>query len=161
MLLCETSVFAVFVSANWRMKECFRAFASQAGNFMDSISNMIIVMKNGSLAGKESVSFPYSKMKNAIVECLNKEGYVSEFSKKVKKGQPVLEVKLVYTDKKPKITEVERISKQSRRVYFRMKDIHSVRNGTGVLVLSTPKGILSGREARKAQVGGEALFRVW
>ena len=118
-------------------------------------------MKNGSLAGKESVSFPYSKMKNAIVECLNKEGYVSEFSKKVKKGQPVLEVKLVYTDKKPKITEVERISKQSRRVYFRMKDIHSVRNGTGVLVLSTPKGILSGREARKAQVGGEALFRVW
>ena len=118
-------------------------------------------MKNGSLAGKESVLFPYSKMKNAIAECLKKEGYVSDVSKKVKKGQPLLEVKLVYTDKNPKITEVERISKQSRRVYFGMKDIHSVRNGSGLLVLSTPKGILSGKEARKAQVGGEALFRIW
>ena len=128
---------------------------------MDSIANMIIIMKNGSLAGKESVTFPYSKMKNAIAECLKKAGYVSEVSKKVKKGQPILEVGLVYVDKKPKIVEVERISKQSRRVYFGMKDIHSVRNGSGLLVLSTPKGILSGKEARKEQVGGEALFRIW
>lgn len=128
---------------------------------MDSISNMIIVMKNGSLAGLESVTFPYSKMKNAILECLKKEGYVAEFSKKVKKGQPLLEAKLIYTDSKPRITEVERISKQSRRIYFGMKDIHSVRNGSGLLVLSTPKGILSGKAARKEQVGGEALFRVW
>ena len=118
-------------------------------------------MKNGSLAGKESVFFPYSKMKNAIAECLQKEGYVNGVAKKVRKDQPVLEVGLVYVDKKPKITEVERISKQSRRIYFGMKDIHSVRNGTGVLVLSTPKGILSGKEARKEQVGGEALFRIW
>jgi small subunit ribosomal protein S8 len=128
---------------------------------MDSISNMIIIMKNGSLAGKESVLIPYSKMKNAIGECLKKAGYVSEVSKKVRKGQPMLEVGLIYTDKKPRITEVERISKQSRRVYFQMKDIHSVRSGTGLLVLSTPKGILSGKEARKEQVGGEALFRMW
>ncbi len=128
---------------------------------MDSISNMIIIMKNGSLAGKESVSIPYSKMKNAIGVCLQKAGYVSEVSKKVKKGQPILEVSLVYIDQKPKITEVERISKQSRRVYFGMKDIHSVRNGSGLLVLSTPKGILSGKDARKEQVGGEALFRIW
>jgi small subunit ribosomal protein S8 len=128
---------------------------------MDSISNMIITIKNGSLAGLPSVLVPYSKMKNAIMECLKKEGYVSEFSKKVKKNQPVLEVKLIYSDKKPKITEVERISKQSRRVYFKMKDIHSVRSGSGLLVLSTPKGILSGKEARKEQVGGEALFKIW
>ena len=128
---------------------------------MDSISNMIIIMKNGSLAGKESVSLPFSKMKEAILECLNKEGYVKKISKKVKKGQPILEVELVYTDKKPKITEVERVSKQSRRVYFGVKDIHKVRNGSGLLVLSTPKGILSGQQARSEQVGGEALFRVW
>lgn len=119
------------------------------------------MMKNASLANKEAVSFPYSKMKNAIVECLKKEAYISGFSKKVKKGQPMLEVNLIYVDKKPKITEVERISKQSRRVYFGMKDIHSVRNGSGLLVLSTPKGILSGKEARKEQVGGEALFKIW
>jgi small subunit ribosomal protein S8 len=128
---------------------------------MDSISNMIIMLKNGSLAGKESVSFPYSNVKNAIALCLKKEKYVDQISKKVKKGVPMLEVELVYVDKKPKITEVERISKQSRRVYFKMKEIHSVRNGSGLLVLSTPKGILSGKEARKEQVGGEALFRIW
>jgi len=122
---------------------------------------MLIMMKNGSLAGKESVSFPYSKIKNAIAECLKKEGYVSSVSKKIKKDQPVLELGLVYTDEKPKITEVERISKQSKRVYFRMRDIHRVRNGSGLLVLSTPKGILSGKDARKEQVGGEALFRIW
>ncbi len=128
---------------------------------MDTISNMIIIMKNGSLAGKESVLVPYSKMKNAILECLKKEGYVAGVSKKVKKDHPVLEVVLTYADKKPKITEVERISKQSRRIYFGMKDIHSVRNGTGLLVLSTPKGIMSGKQARTEHVGGEALFRVW
>jgi small subunit ribosomal protein S8 len=122
---------------------------------------MLIVMKNGNLAGKESVSVPYSKMKNAIGECLKKEGYVTEVSKKTKKGFPVLEVSLNYIDKKPKITQVERISKQSRRVYLGMKDIHTVRSGSGLLVLSTPKGILSGKEARKEQVGGEALFRIW
>ena len=128
---------------------------------MDSISNMIIMLKNASLAGKESISLPYSKMKAAIAECLKKEGYISEISKKTKKGQPLLEVGLVYVDKKPKINEVERVSKQSRRVYFAMKDIHTVRNGSGLLVLSTPKGIMSGKQARKEQVGGEALFKIW
>lgn len=144
------------------MKECCREFVNQAGkNKMDSISNMLIMMKNGSLAGKESIFLPYSKMKNSIAECLKKEGYVTNVAKKVKKDQPVLEIGLIYVDKKPKITEVERISKQSKRIYFGVKDIHRVRNGSGLLVLSTPKGILSGKEARHEQVGGEALFRIW
>ena len=119
------------------------------------------MMKNASIARKETVSFPYSKLKNAILECLKKEGYINEVSKKVKNNMSVLEVGLIYVDKKPKIVQVERISKQSRRIYFGMNDIHSVKNGAGVLVLSTPKGILSGKEARKEQVGGEALFRMW
>lgn len=118
-------------------------------------------MKNAQLAGLETATVPYSKLKDAIGTCLKKEGYISEVAKKVKKGHPVLEIRLIYTDKKPRITEVERISKQSRRVYFKMKDIHTIRNGSGLLVLSTPKGILSGKEARKEQVGGEALFKIW
>lgn len=128
---------------------------------MDPISNMIIMIKNAGLAGKTSVMLPYSNVKNSIAECLKKEGYVAQVSKKAKKNHPILEIELVYVDKKPKITHVERISKQSRRVYFGMKDIHGVRNGAGLLVLSTPKGILSGKDARKEQVGGEALFQVW
>ena len=128
---------------------------------MDSISNMIIMMKNAGLAGNKTVVFPHSKLKSAILECLKKEGFISDFSKKVKKSGTFLEVNLIYVANKPKISEVQRISKQSRRVYFGMKDIHSVRNGTGILVLSTPKGILSGKEARREQVGGEALFKIW
>lgn len=127
----------------------------------DPIANLIIITKNGSLAGKETVAVPYSKMAAAILECLKKAGFVSDAVKKTKKGRPVLEVGLLYSDNKPKIAEVERISKQSRRVYFKMKDIHLVRGGRGLLVLSTPKGILSGKDARKEQVGGEALFRLW
>jgi small subunit ribosomal protein S8 len=128
---------------------------------MDSISNMIIMMKNESLAGNETVVFSHSKLKHAILDCLKKEGYVSDFSKKIKKSGTFLEVQLSYISGKPRIADVQRVSKQSRRVYFGMKDIHSVRNGTGMLVLSTPKGILSGKEARKEQVGGEALFKIW
>jgi len=128
---------------------------------MDPISNMLIMIKNASLAEKESVLLPYSKIKNAIAECLKKEGYIAGVEKKTRKEHPVLEISLIYTDKQPKISQIERISKQSRRVYFGVKDIHSVRSGSGLLVLSTPKGILSGKDARKEQVGGEALFKIW
>ena len=76
---------------------------------MDSISNMIIIIKNGSQARKKSVFLPYSKMKHAILECLKKEGYVGEIEKKLRNNQPVLEASLIYIDKKPKITEAERI----------------------------------------------------
>jgi small subunit ribosomal protein S8 len=73
----------------------------------------------------------------------------------------MLEVKLLYLDNQPKISNVQRISKQSRRIYFGVKNIHPVRNGAGLLILSTPKGILSGKKAKQEQVGGEALFKIW
>ena len=119
------------------------------------------MLKNGSRAGKESVALPHSKLKKAVLECMKKEGYVADISLKTKVGREVLEVKLSYDGKSPKISGVERISKQSRRVYYQAKNIYPVKSGTGLLVLSTPKGILSGRDARKEQVGGEALFKIW
>ncbi len=122
---------------------------------------MMITIKNGSLANKETVLVPFSKLKNEIALCLKKEGFIESVTKKVKKGQPFLEIVLVYKDSKPKITEVKRLSKPSRRVYAGVRDIHTVKNGIGLLVLSTPKGILSGRDAHKEQVGGELLFKVW
>ena len=128
---------------------------------MDPIANMLISIKNGGKAEKESVFIPYSKMKYAILECLKKEGYVGSISKKTKKDLPVIEVELLYTDGKAKVLEVDRISKQSKRVYYGMRDIHTVRSGQGLLVLSTPKGILYGKDARREQVGGEALFKIW
>ncbi|MCX6757836.1 MAG: 30S ribosomal protein S8 [Candidatus Nomurabacteria bacterium] len=128
---------------------------------MDQISNMIIMMKNASLANRPTITLPYSKMKDAIAACLKKEGYISSFSKKTKKGFPVLEVELMYIDEAPRIKDVERVSKQSRRVYVGVNDIKPVKNGFGLLVLSTPKGIIGGKEAKKEMVGGEALFKIW
>lgn len=128
---------------------------------MDNISNMLIILKNGSMAGKTVVSFPDSKIKYQIASLLQKEGYLSSVAKKVKKGKKIIEVGLIYNEGKPRISEVERVSKPSKRVYFGMKNIFPVRNGSGLLVLSTPKGILSGKEAKAEQVGGEVLFKIW
>ena len=127
----------------------------------DPLSDFLTTLRNASRTSKKECVIPYSRLKSDVAHVLKKEGYIAEISKKIKKDHPVLEVDLVYVDKNPKISHVERVSKQSRRVYLGVKEIHRVRNGTGLLVLSTPKGILSGKDARKEQVGGEALFKLW
>ncbi len=128
---------------------------------MDPVSNMLIGMKNANLALRESVIVPHSKLCLAIAEKLSKEGFVGAISKKSRKGRPVFEVALLATDRTPKISQVTRISKPSRRMYMGTHDVRSVKNGKGLLVLSTPKGILTDKEARKEHVGGEVLFSIW
>jgi small subunit ribosomal protein S8 len=128
---------------------------------MDQIANMMNMIKNSGKVGHESIAVPYSKLKLAIAECLLKEGYITSVSKKTKKGTPVLEIGILYVDGRPKITETERISKLSCRVYKGVKDIKPTRNGFGLMLLSTPKGILTDKQARKEMVGGEALFKLW
>jgi small subunit ribosomal protein S8 len=128
---------------------------------MDQIANMMNMIKNSGRAGHESVVVPYSKVKSAIAECLVKEGFLKSVSKKTKKGFPTLELSLVYVDGKPKITETERVSKSSCRVYKGVKEIRPTRNGFGLTLLTTPKGILTDKQARKEMVGGEVLFKIW
>jgi len=129
---------------------------------MDQIANMMNMIKNASLKGHEFVVIPHSKIKFSISECLVKEGYLKSAVKKTKKSFPVIELGLVYgEDGEPKISGVDRISKSSCRVYKGVKDIRTTRNGYGLTVLSTPKGILTDRQARKEMVGGEVLFRMW
>ncbi len=128
---------------------------------MDPISDMIIRIKNASDSKKESVVFPYSKMKLAILDTLMKSGFVVSFGKKGKKVVKFIEVVLAYENGEPKIHGVQRISKTSKRVYQKAKDIRSVRNGFGALILSTPKGIITDKMARTDKVGGEALFKIW
>lgn len=128
----------------------------------DSISNMIIKIKNASARGFETVSFPYSKMTLAIAEVLEREGYIGAVAKKGKKVLKTIEVGLVYGEgKSPRVTGVERVSKLSRRVYKGSQELRPVKNGYGTLVLTTPKGILTDREAKTQKVGGEALFKIW
>jgi small subunit ribosomal protein S8 len=126
---------------------------------MDQIANMINMVKNAGRAEHEFVVVPHSKIKFSIAECLVKEGYLKSVTKKTKKGFPVIELGVAYTeDKDPKITGVDRISKSSCRVYKGVKDI---KRSYGLTVISTPKGILTDKQARKEMVGGEVLFRIW
>lgn len=123
---------------------------------------MLNRIKTAGAVGHEAVTVPYSNIKFAVAKLLEKEGYVLAVSKKGKDVTKSIEIGLSYTEKKKlKIKGVERVSKPSRRVYFGCRDIKLVRNGFGAIILSTPKGILTGAQARKEQVGGEVLFKIW
>jgi small subunit ribosomal protein S8 len=125
----------------------------------DPISDLIIQLKNAGKVRKENVLLPYSKLKEAISTVLVAEGYLKSVSKK--KTSPILEIALNYHNGESKIKEVERISKPSRRVYRGFTDIHPLRGGFGKMIFSTPKGILTDRQAIKEKVGGELLFKIW
>ncbi len=103
---------------------------------------------------------PSSKMTKAISELLSREGYIGDVEKKPKKNN-TFSITLAYKGGRPVINGTKRISKLSRRVYFGVRDVKPVKRGHGLLVLSTPAGILTGKEAREKRVGGEALFEIW
>ena len=116
------------------------------------------MIKNAGQKGHEFVVVPHSKVKFAIASCLLKEGYLKNITKKVQKGFPVIELELAYNeDGTPKVSEANRISKSSCRVY---KGVKEIKRSYGLTVLSTPKGILTDKEARREMVGGEVLFRL-
>jgi small subunit ribosomal protein S8 len=129
---------------------------------VDVIAELINNLKTASAAGKATASFPYSKMRESILVTLEKAGFIKSFSKKGKKVIKTLEVELAYEDdKSPKIQGAQQVSKYSRRLYYKADEIYPVRNGYGSLVITTPKGVMTDREARKEKVGGEPLFKIW
>ena len=128
---------------------------------MDPISDMIAQIKNAGFSGHESVLVPYSKIKASIAELLKKEDFVSKVESVTKKTQPLLQIGLILNKRVPMIQGVKRISKPSKRIYKKHTEIRPVKNGYGLLVMSTPSGIMSGYEAKKAHLGGEALFTIW
>jgi len=128
---------------------------------MDTISNFIIKLKNAGNAGLETVSVPASKLKLSLAELLRKEGFIKDFVEKSEKGKKVISISLFLENRVPKIKGVKRISKPSKRIYRKSSEIHAVKNGYGILVLSTSAGVMTGRDAKKAKLGGEALFQIW
>lgn len=129
---------------------------------MDVLSNMLISIKNGQAVQKESVAFPYSELKMEILKVLAREKFIKDIQKKVKKGRKVIEVVLEYKDNgQSKIKGIERVSKPSRRVYIPAKKITSVAQGHGIMIISTPSGVLTDKEARSKNVGGEVICKVW
>lgn len=130
------------------------------------IGDMMNRMKIAGEMKKETVTVPLSRLRLSVAEALARTGFVGQFVGQVaKKGKKVvrsLEIGLKYgEDGVPRVSGVRILSRPARRMYMGAKDIRSVRHGYGALFLSTPQGIMTGSEARKAKVGGEALFEIW
>jgi small subunit ribosomal protein S8 len=133
----------------------------------DPISDMLTRIRNGIMAEHSMVALPSSKMKISIAKILKEEGYISSFEVVDGKTEvhKVLRLRLKYVgerrEKKPVISGLERISRPGRRVYTNKKDIPWVLSGIGVAILSTPKGVMTGKRARQLGVGGEILCKIW
>jgi len=128
---------------------------------VDSISNLITSLKNAQERGLSEARAPFSKLNTAILEVLKKEGFISDFENKGKEVKKHIDVVLKNENGNPAISNVRRISRQSKRIYKSVDQIHPIKNGYGRLILSTPVGVITDVQARKQNVGGEVLFEIW
>lgn len=124
---------------------------------MDPIADALIRIKNGYSVGRVSVDISFSKLILKLMELLEKEGYIGKVSKKDRS----LIVELKYEARKAILTDIKRVSKPSLRIYKGSKELPRVLNGLGIAIISTPKGLMSDRDARKQNLGGEVLALVW
>ncbi len=130
--------------------------------FTDPVGDMFARIRNGQLRSLNSVVIPSSNFRKNILEILKKEGYIKDyFIEKNINNKISLKISLKYFEGDPVIKEIKRISKPGRRVYSRATSIPKVMNGLGLAILSTPKGVMSDAEARKNNVGGEIICRVF
>lgn|SRR3989344_5966116 len=132
---------------------------------MYPVADMLTTIKNAQAVGHESVLIPFSQMKLAIANVLREKGFIADVEKRTKKGRrselPYILVTLKYENGDGVINGVRLISKPSRRMYISKSELHKVRSGYGIAIITTPKGIMEGEDAKKAGVGGEILFEIW
>jgi len=128
----------------------------------DPIADMLIRVKNAVMRRKEKVNIPYSKLKERISHILKEEGFIKDYKVEGEKAKKEIIVFLKYDEEgNPLFTDAKRVSKPGRRIYVKKDEIPWVKNGMGIAIISTSKGILTDREARKLKVGGEILCEVW
>lgn len=133
-------------------------------NVSDPIADMLTRIRNASAARHDSVNIPASKIKVAIAKVLKDEGFIRDYAVVPEDGkpQPSLKVELSYGGRRqPVLNGLQRVSKPGLRVYVQRREIPRVYGGLGIAIISTPRGVMSGQEARRAEVGGEVLCYVW
>jgi small subunit ribosomal protein S8 len=133
---------------------------------LDPIAEMLTRIRNAQVAGHRDVVFASSKLKLAVSGILAKEGFVESVSKEKDESFENIKIALKYykasnTQKLPAIKGIRRVSKEGQRIYVKSKDIRSVKNNFGISIISTPKGVMTGFEARKLGLGGEVICEVW
>ena len=128
----------------------------------DAIADMLTRIRNANSAKHDSVKVPASNMKKAIAQILVDEGYIKSFTVEEDGKQGVLDIQLKYGPNKSQvITGLRRVSKPGLRIYTNVEDMPTVMKGLGIAILSTPKGVMTDKDARKANVGGEVLAFIW
>ena len=127
----------------------------------DPLGDMLTRIRNASMRHKSTVRTPASKIRRWVLDVLQAEGYIRAYEEVTVDGHPELEISLKYYDGQPVIRELRRVSTPGRRVYSGVKEIPKVRQGLGVAIVSTPRGVMSDAQARSANVGGEVLCTVF
>jgi small subunit ribosomal protein S8 len=130
-------------------------------NINDPVGDLITRIRNAHLRGRSKTASPASTLRVRVLQVLKDEGYIRDFREVETEGRKELEIELKYFEGAPAIHEIQRVSKPGRRVYSAIKDLRLVRNGLGISILSTPKGVMSDNAAREANVGGEILCEVY
>ncbi len=129
---------------------------------MDTIAEMLTIVRNGSQAKLEKVDMPSSKVRENIAKILTTEGYVRSFKIAKDSKQGIMRIYLKYNDVgNPTITNLKKVSTPGRRSYVQAENIPTIRSGTGACIISTNKGIMTGYEAKKQNLGGELICTVW
>ncbi len=127
----------------------------------DPIGDLLARIRNAHLARHQELVMPHSKLKENIVKILKEEGYLESYEVTGEKPKLSLKIKLKYINNKPAITGIKRVSKPGRRLYASVADIPKTLGGYGITIVSTNKGLLTDKQARKANVGGELICQVW
>ena len=125
----------------------------------DPIADMLTRIRNGYRAKRKTVVVPYSRLKKQLADVLVKESFVENVTHE--EENRILTLRLIYDDETPRVSHIKRLSKPGLRRYVGSNEIPRVLGGLGVVILSTPQGLLTGKEARKAGVGGELMCQIW
>lgn len=129
--------------------------------FTDPISDMLTRIRNASMARKTEVLVPLSKIKFEIAKLLKHEDYVVSVEEVKQGNMPNIKIVLKYDSSKPAISHIQRVSTPGRRVYVKKEAVPTILNGLGVAILSTPQGLMTNKQAKRAGVGGELMCEVW
>jgi len=161
-----------FASEKWQTEEKYPVLKNQVGNFMqDPITDMFNRIKNAQAVFHQTVEIPFSNLKYELAKILEKERFIENAAKKGKASQKIIRINLKYQKKglgnveekrmEPAILGIKRISKLGQRIYIKKKNIKKVRGGYGIAIISTPKGLVTDKEARKQKLGGEIICEIW
>jgi small subunit ribosomal protein S8 len=128
---------------------------------MDPISDMLTIIRNALIVRQPTLCVPFSNLKYRISKILEREGFIEKVETKRRKSKRFIEITLKYSNNRPAISGLKKISKPGQRIYAKWQKIKRVKGGYGIAIISTSKGLMTDKEARKQKIGGEIICEIW